>query len=157
LKIEKLVETRKTLITTEEKLMKVEQNPVPIGFVYVQMPNIKSPTEIWSYMSWKDISSSYDGIFFRAEGGASIKFGEIEDERISRMDVIKSQYYIRDNNEHVGEKKDYKVDVPKQGLSDWKWGTFVGGMGNQMTKKYQVSSGQVRPRDMAMRIWERTG
>jgi hypothetical protein len=41
---------------------------------------MKPPSDIWPWMTWKDISSSYDGVFFRAEGGASEKFREIQEE-----------------------------------------------------------------------------
>jgi len=34
----------------QENLLKVMQNPVPIGFIYVQLPSEKSPTEVWSRM-----------------------------------------------------------------------------------------------------------
>ena len=58
---------RKNLVVCEKKqtwslekiqtlLVQTMQNQVPLGFIYVQLPYEKSPQEIWSGMTWTDIS-----------------------------------------------------------------------------------------------------
>ncbi len=69
-----------SLSRLQEILLEVKQNPVPIGFIYVQLPKQKSPTEIWSWMIWKDVTSDYAGLFFRAEGGGSEVFEKIQED-----------------------------------------------------------------------------
>ena len=63
-----------------ERLQYLERNPVPIGFIYTQLPNEKLPTEIWTtpFIKWSDISSHYEGIFFRVSGGDSAPFGLLQ-------------------------------------------------------------------------------
>ena len=36
-----------------------KKNPFPIGFIYVQLPNEKSPTEIWPWVTWNNVTSDY--------------------------------------------------------------------------------------------------
>lgn len=52
----------------------VKLNPMPIGSVYVQFANQPDPTSLFGG-TWSNISNSYAGLFFRAEGGAAAAFG----------------------------------------------------------------------------------
>ena len=54
----------------------IEQNPVPIGFIYVQLPNQPEPKTLWPTVEWKSVSSDYSGHFFRVEGGNAAPFGQ---------------------------------------------------------------------------------
>jgi hypothetical protein len=60
----------------QKLLLNTIKNPVPIGFIYVQLPKEKSPTEIWPWMTWINVSSDYAGHFFRVEGGNAAPFGQ---------------------------------------------------------------------------------
>lgn len=33
----------------------LKKNPFPVGFIYTQLPNEKSPLKIWPWMTWKEI------------------------------------------------------------------------------------------------------
>ena len=43
--------------------------------IYVQYPNQSAPSTLYGLTSWVDISSNYNGAFFRANGGNSAAFG----------------------------------------------------------------------------------
>ncbi len=47
---------------------------LPLGFVYVQFPGLSDPTALFGG-TWTNISSSFAGDFFRAEGGNASAFG----------------------------------------------------------------------------------
>ncbi|KAH9399995.1 hypothetical protein TYRP_001549 [Tyrophagus putrescentiae] len=63
------------------EIEKLTKNPVPIGFIYVQLPKEKSPQEIWSSeLKWTDISTTYESIFFRVAGNQAAAFGTVQEE-----------------------------------------------------------------------------
>jgi len=75
-----LVQTTKTITQNQNELIEIKQNPVPIGFIYVQLPYEKSPSEVWPTLQWTDMSANYSGVFFRVDGGGAALFGYIQNE-----------------------------------------------------------------------------
>ncbi len=75
---------------SDKKLNDLQQNPVPIGFIYVQLPSQPDPKSLWSMVEWKDVTSDYAGLFFRAEGGRSAVFGEIQPENAPTLSSVES-------------------------------------------------------------------
>jgi len=135
------------------------ENLVPIGFIYVQFPNEKSPIEIWPLMIWKDITESYAGLFFRAEGAGSASFGIVQQENSPRLVAITSDSYNKEKT-WTKYRSDYtSVEVNSNG--DWSRYLLTGGEANFNGKSptiytsVKVSSGEVRPRNMAIRVWKR--
>ncbi len=60
----------------------------PIGFIYVQLPGERSPTELWppSLVSfpqyqWTDVSDSFDSLFFRVAGKRAEAFGKVQEQQ----------------------------------------------------------------------------
>jgi hypothetical protein len=99
-------------------------------------------------VEWKDVTSDYAGLFFRAEGGGSEAFGSTQDENAPR--VVEVQ-----NVEKHCPYSDTKLDT-----GVWSGLIYVGDLGSEKADtclglKFLVSSGEVRPRNKAMRIWER--
>lgn len=47
----------------------------PIGFVYFQLPLQSDPSALYPNTTWTNISATYAGAFFRAEGGNATAFG----------------------------------------------------------------------------------
>ena len=131
----------------QKLLLNTIKNPLPIGFIYVQLPNEKSPTEIWPWMIWKDVTSEYAGLFFRAEGREAASFGQVQEDNAPRLSRI----------QFTSNRKDYDADVilPKGGSR--KICTGMSGGTNDWFFNYYISDGEVRPRNMAIRIWKRTG
>jgi hypothetical protein len=77
---------------------------VPISFIYVQLPSQPAPETLWPMVEWKDVTSDYAGLFFRAEGGGSAAFGSIQYENSPRLIEVKQ------TSDTVGN---YNVTVPK--------------------------------------------
>ncbi len=67
-------------------------SPFPIGFIYVQLPNEKSPTEIWPWMTSNDVSSTYAGIFFRVTGGGAASFEHVQEDNAPRLTSIRYKW-----------------------------------------------------------------
>ncbi|KAH9395941.1 hypothetical protein TYRP_020356 [Tyrophagus putrescentiae] len=63
-------------------------NPVPLGFIYVQLPNQNSPQEIWPWMIWTDDSKQYDSTFFRVAGSKAEAFGKVQEDFSPYIDEI---------------------------------------------------------------------
>ncbi len=87
-----LLDMRKKLIETEEKLIHLQNNPIPIGFIYSQISSQPEPKTIWPNIEWEDITLEYAGLFFRAEGGNSSKFGELQADNSSVYMARLGQY-----------------------------------------------------------------
>ena len=127
---------------------------IPIGFVYTQYPLSPSPEEIWPQMKWTQITEKYAGYFFRAEGQGSEKFGTSQSANQSYISDIKVQsvsyskwlsdsytrYYTTASIDKQGGKW---TDINPEHLFDQVW--------------VYMTPGEVRPKNMAVRIWKRTG
>ena len=109
----------------------------------------------WPGMIWEDVSANYSGVFFRVVGGEAAPFGEIQMENTTRInkissvllsDVVKSNYGVDGRNS----------TVPLHGQSRW----FFTGSDTMNTNQenyvsIELSGGEVRPKNMAMKIWRR--
>ena len=51
---------------------------IPLGFLYTQFPSQSSPDVLWPNLKWTEVTQSYTGLFFRAEGGNSSSYGELQ-------------------------------------------------------------------------------
>lgn len=132
-------------IEMQMKVMKLMNNPVPVGFTYAQLPKEKPPTEIWPWMEWTDVSQDYEGVFFRVVGGESSSFGEVQEgnsPRLTRVDRVRTSTYGAVEISANGEAS-AAFDADDSSFSD-----------RGMT--FTVSGGETRPRNMAIRIWKRT-
>ena len=104
------------------------------------------------------MTSNYSGLFFRAHGGDSEDFGTIQNENSPRINRV----------EHGGvENADFPyypvfTAVPNEGWSSW-----VATANNDhysgshlsywsYALRFNVTGGEVRPKNTAIRIWERT-
>jgi hypothetical protein len=50
------------------------------GFIYVQLPNQRSPQEIWPSMKRNDISQQYSNVFFRVIRDKTEAFDRVQEE-----------------------------------------------------------------------------
>ena len=57
---------------------------LPIGATYLQLPSQSAPDDIFTG-TWSNISSSYAGDFFRAEGGRAASFGSSQGDAMQRI------------------------------------------------------------------------
>lgn len=123
-------------------LNKVKNNPVPVGFIYTQLPNQLPPAALWPSVTWKDVSSMYAGLFFRTVGRNAAAFG------VEQSDQARHINYITSERHH---------DTSQVSLSSWPSARLYsgGGMGLTYSMRFRLSSGEVRPRNTAVRIWVR--
>ncbi len=140
-----------SLFHLQKLLLNTIKNPFPIGFIYVQLPNEKSPTEIWPWMTWNDVSSAYAGVFFRVTGGEAEAFGQVQEDNSPRLTNVSQAYggcglsfglyYDTHEKWHIGDVCTGGND-PKS---------------KQASLRFYGKGGEVRPRNMAIRVWKRVG
>lgn len=122
-----------------------EYFPVPIGFVYVQLHGQPVPSTIWRAVSWREITSQYAGLFFRAVGGGSASFGNIQAENSPRLATVRTvDLTTQEFNIAITPGAPSRVSSGGEG-----WGL------RHWALQFTLSSGEVRPRNTAMRIWIR--
>ena len=62
---------QKELIESQNNEINIlKSNPVPIGFVYVELHGQPRPDALWPNTEWGNISANYSGLFFRAEASS---------------------------------------------------------------------------------------
>jgi len=135
----------------------ISENQVPIGFVYLQLPNQEEPEQLWPNCIWESITNQYEGLFFRAEGGDSGRFGETQNERTNRI----TQLAVEPSDCH---DNNYKLPspllVPDSGWSKvGRAGWYIRGQSDDKYNcegiKVETSGGETRPINTAIRIWKR--
>jgi hypothetical protein len=159
IKVQEIYESRieeimKQINNQQSTIDNLKQNPVPIGFIYTQLPDQPEPMSLWPITEWVDVSSEYAGLFFRVEGGGSAAFGLPQEENSPRLTYVHRQDGARSN-----------ADLLPMKLYPGQWSPFfmtaTGVRGSIETGRYtylrfKISDGEVRPRNKAIRIWKRT-
>ncbi len=141
----------------QEVIVEMMLNQVPLGFIYVQLPKEKSPQEIWPWMSWTDVSDQYDSTFFRVAGSKAKEFGTVQEEFSPHINEIKNSV-CRGSNCPWGI---LKTAIPQS--NGWTGEIFTSGRtkfdvnGETMAMNFHTATGEVRPRNMAVKVWKRTG
>jgi hypothetical protein len=67
---------RNTLLQLKFRLRSFKT--VPPGFIYIQLPNQIEPNLLWPKNTWRDVTSLYAGLFFRALGGDASAWTEVQ-------------------------------------------------------------------------------
>ncbi|KAI2804069.1 hypothetical protein BLOT_008214 [Blomia tropicalis] len=138
-----------TIDQQKSTINNLKNNPIPINFIYVQLSNQQKPKDIWLNVEWKDVTSEYSGLFFRAEGGDAAEFGTIQEDNAPRVTTVFNNYY--------GGQLYYNRNFPLP-IGSFSQYIFTGDQGrSNVALKFFTSDGEVRPRNMAMRIWKRIG
>ena len=106
-------------------------------------------------MTWTEITPSYSGQFFRAEGGYSEKFGQVQNENVPQITKVHHRYVnrvIQDQPNFITLEK-AESDLLFTGWADkWSKDVVVGSEAIQFSKTF----GEVRPLNSAIKIWKRT-
>lgn len=121
--------------------------------MYTQLPGQPSPYELWPTVEWSDVSGEYAGQFFRAEGGDSAPWGEVQSHNSPRIVKLTYSESRLDHIDYVSEMPVVEGTSPllKIGNQDQASGTLD-------TREYltvEASGGEVRPVNRAVRIWRR--
>ncbi|XP_037051088.1 uncharacterized protein LOC119085013 [Bradysia coprophila] len=136
----------KKMTNIQDSLVALTSNLIPVGFIYIQYRKQSSPTALWPTMIWTDVTSEYAGQFFRALGGDSAGWDEVQQScspSISKIDNIRSDVYA------------HAITLPTNGYSAR---LFTGKWEQTGTAtQFHVAGCEVRPINSAVKIWKRTG
>ncbi len=154
---------------SEDSVLLAIESAIPVGFIYLQLPKSKSPKELWptAPFIWSDVSWTYSGVFFRVLGGSSAAFGEVQDGQAPHLDEVEAKMCIHKPNGACTQLSiEEAVSLPgKEGTGGWSG--YVNTAGAYLYEKeaarldrdalrFHVTGGEVRPRNMAIRVWKRT-
>ncbi|CAG2112998.1 unnamed protein product [Medioppia subpectinata] len=147
--IERLIrDNRRVLDETIARVSQLEGTQVPVGFIYVQMPDQAEPKTLWPAYTWSDVTATYAGQFFRAEGNGSLAFGKgAQAENAPRLSQVQNAINV-------------DSETPVQ-LTPGVWSKYIytGSAATGENKYYHrflETAGEVRPRNQAVRIFKRT-
>ncbi len=149
----------------------IEQLALPLGFIYVQLPGQSLPAQLWPQYRWTDVSLSYHSTFFRVAGSRAAKFGTVQ--RQSAPFIDGAQY----RNCREGAAFVNNTDSCSKFNYTWKakFGSRDNGWSENVVSSHQYNSGnekqpmwigtmsfsrkamEVRPENMAVKVWKRTG
>ena len=151
------------------------KSAIPIGFIYVQLPGEAAPEDIFhvSKFKWTDISETYKGVFFRVVGNGSAPFGAgvVQTQAAPHLDQVVNRWcYIgknygcdfHDHHDSVSKEVREAIKLNESGWADfpvWLSRRNIVEMGNRTGEylEFHNSGGEVRPRNVAVKVWKRTG
>ncbi|CAG2175052.1 unnamed protein product [Oppiella nova] len=119
---------------------------IPIGFIYTQLPNQSEPRHLWPLTTWADVTKEYSGLFFRAEGGDSGVFGQIQPANYSTRKVFATGAETGTDGALNG--------IPKEQLYDVREGQWNGMQALNKILIY-TTKGENRPINTAIKLWKR--
>ena len=136
----------------EEDIISLKKSSIPIGFLYTQFPEQSSPQQLWPSLRWTEVTQQYAGLFFRAEGGNSSLYGELQLASAPRLSRI-----VQQKNPGSFLANDNTINVkPGKPTLDIYTGMWPGDY-DMFSMSFLVSNDEVRPINKAVRIWKRTG
>lgn len=129
---------------------------MPVGAIYVQFSGQTDPTTLFGG-TWENVSASYAGLFFRAEGGAAAAFGSTQGDGAPNIVGRTGDVQYRNGpNGGWWEGCFYNGANHNAGFgdsSDWNSPTLGFSAANS-NAKYQLP--EFRPVNSTIRIWKRT-
>lgn len=120
---------------------------MPVGSVYVQFSGQSAPSDIFGG-TWSNVSSSYVGRFFRAEGGSAAAFGSNQSGGLPQHTHTVNVAW---GNGGSSSTPMVRAEADNDNLAGYK--TFTSG--NASNSLYGAAS-EVRPINSTIRIWKRT-
>jgi len=101
-------------------------------------------------MQWADVSATYAGVFFRVEGGGAAAFGQTQQENAPHLISVEYNY---------GGDHPRRIETITGQTSEWiESGVFISTTyDSESLLRFTLSGGEVRPRNMAVKVWKRTG
>lgn len=99
-------------------------------------------------MEWTEITAQYAGLFFRAAGEGSAEFGSVQEENIPKLTNVNGRLVLTSPTSSVA--------IPVNGGTTPALSVGATGAQTHWGLSFTVSSGEVRPRNTAVRVWMRT-
>ena len=123
---------------------------IPLGFLYTQFPNQSKPEDLWPNTTWSEITSNYSGLFFRAEGGESEPFGQVQQANQSWISDIHF-FGVIDSSFRGGTGYETEISLKKNQFVDLN----VNAHEAVSDIRFYTTGGEVRPKNTAIKIWKR--
>lgn len=125
---------------------------MPVGAIYVQFSGQTDPTTLFGG-TWDNISSTYAGLFFRAEGGNAATFGETQTGGIPNLyGYFTSWHGFGDNSLFSNNGTSGSAQYGASGSQPF---NKIYLDANKYNAAYGASD-EVRPSNSTIRIWKRT-
>ena len=131
-------------------VLNILSNPVPIGFIYVQLPSQPEPKTLWPMAEWKNISQQYAGHFFRVEGDKAASFGQPQSDSFQEHTHEYENGYELGGGNHYYNYGDYYHVYSVGQRTKTCTSSVASGYGTPRT------SDETRPKNYAIRVWKRT-
>lgn len=146
-------------ITLQETTSKGAFSAPPLGFIYLQLRDQADPNTLFPGTTWENISSTYAGMFFRAEGGAAASFGSQQAGGLPNItgSVTSGQGILQRTAASAGA-----LYYSNHSLNTSYWNSGGDNYLSIMLDASRSSSlygnaSEVRPVNESIRIWKRTG
>jgi hypothetical protein len=145
------------LLNVISRINALEQNAVPFGFIYVQLSGKPDPKSLWPKNQWLEVTNEYAGLFFRAEGGESAKFGDEQDNGLPKLTIKQTNTDVNLGN--IGcwncEDKVSQNTCTKKMYLGHDTHTSSTPITSRDWMEVCMSGDEVRPKNQAVRIWQR--
>lgn len=129
----------------------------PVGFIYVQFPSQSTPDTLFSGTTWTDISSSYNGAFFRANGGYSNTFGTVQAESLPNVTGYCNGVLRDDGGDNGSGNGLTWGGVTRYRSWSGTGGTAIFQMNLNLANGNSIYNGShVTPYNYSVKIWKRT-
>ncbi len=150
--VTELAETKK-----EFAQLKKETITLPLGFIYVQLPKDKGSGELWPrVMTWTDVSAEYEGVFFCVAGRNAASFGKVQEYNAPRLEMVHSSYDNADVINKVLGDPPLNMTIPVTGWSEAIYTGRNGGANRYFMNFKHSNIAEVRPKNMAVKVYKRT-
>ena len=134
------------------------QPTMPVGSVYVQFSGQTDPTTLFGG-TWDNVSNTYAGLFFRAEGGDAATFGETQTGGVPNVIGAISSVTIRATGPGTqsGALSKINEDIAYSGMgATVLTGINTIGFDASRSSATYGAAEEVRPANSTIRIWKRT-
>ena len=142
------------IVTTYATKAEVSSLGMPVGSIYVQFSGQSAPADLFGG-TWSNVSSTYAGLFFRAEGGSAAAFGSSQAGGLPNI----AGTFDRPNRNYYGtvDGAFYNPNLPQGGFSrgDSTDSSLVG-FDASLCHSLFGAANEVRPVNSTIRIWKRT-
>lgn len=146
--ISEMTQAKKDIQSILDKLM-------PVGFIYTQFSGQSAPSDLFGG-TWSNVSSTYAGLFFRAEGGNAAAFGSTQTDGapdVHGQGVTVSGFLSSENRDAFTASSQSSAT-----------GGYSTSTRSTVDIKFRASSynaifgraNEIRPANSTIRIWKRT-
>ena len=119
------------------------------GYKYIQYGRQSEPSDLWPSYQWRDISTQYSGLFFRAMDNRSEEFGLIQNQSYTHLSEVSFGGHFDSDSRVMNEIS----------LEDNNWSPYLIGLVLMAAFGLEfgsiITDHEVRPRNQAIRIWQR--